>query len=112
MKLKLSGVPNLDYPDDSFDTVFSVESLYFWQDAVAGLKDVLRVLSPGGTFMTVLEMVGGNMSDHHEEIAKELNMFCPAPEELEQIVQHAGFVDLSLDEDREKGWICITAKKP
>ena len=112
MKLKLSGVPNLDYPDDSFDTVFSVESLYFWEDAVEGLKDILRVLAPGGTFMTVLEMVGGNMSDHHEEIAKELKMFCPTPEELEQVVQLAGFVDLYLDEDREKGWICITAKKP
>ncbi len=111
MEIKLSGVPNLDYPDNSFDTVFSVESLYFWQDAVEGLKDILRVLSPGGTFMTVLEMVGGNMSDHHEEIAKELNMFCPTPKELEQIVQLAGFVDLSLDEDRQKGWICISAKK-
>lgn len=111
MKLKLSGVPNLDYPDNSFDTVFSVESLYFWSDAVEGLKDILRVLAPGGTFMTVLEMVGGNMSDHHEEIAKELNMFCPSPEELKQIVLQAGFIDSVLDEEREKGWICISAKK-
>lgn len=112
MKLKLSGVPNLDYPDNSFDTVFSVESLYFWSDAVEGLKDILRVLAPGGTFMTVLEMVGGNMSDHHEEIAKELNMFCPSPEELKQIVLQAGFIDSVLDEEREKGWIFISAKKP
>ncbi|MBR6436259.1 MAG: class I SAM-dependent methyltransferase [Thermoguttaceae bacterium] len=112
MEIKRSGVPNLDYLDNSFDTVYSVESLYFWQDAVEGLKDILRVLSPGGTFMTVLEMVGGNMSDHHEEIAKELNMFCPTPEELDQIVQLVGFVNVSLAEDREKGWICITAKKP
>lgn len=112
MKLKLSGVPHLDYPDNSFDTVFSVESLYFWSDAVEGLKDILRVLAPSGTFMTVLEMVGGNMSDHHEEIAKELNMFCPTPEELKQIVLQAGFIDSVLDEEREKGWICISAKKP
>ena len=112
LEVKLTGVPKLDFADNSFDTVYSVESLYFWRNPVEGLQDILRVLVPGGTFMTVLEMVGGNMSIHHEEIAKELKMFCPTPEELKQLVLQAGFIDPVLDEDRENGWVCITAKKP
>ena len=111
MIVKQTGVPNLDLPDNSFDVVYSIESLYFWSDVVAGLQDVLRVLIPGGTFMTALEMVGGAMSAHHEEIAKELKMFCPSPDELENEIKQAGFIEVVIDENRTKGWVCAVAKK-
>ena len=38
MTFHLCGVPDLPFADGAFDTVFSVESLYFWPDALAGLK--------------------------------------------------------------------------
>ncbi len=35
-------------PDDSFDKVFSVHTLYFWPDLDQGLREIHRVLRPGG----------------------------------------------------------------
>lgn len=38
----------LPFPDNSADLVVSRGSIFFWQDPAAGLKEVQRVLRPGG----------------------------------------------------------------
>ncbi|HID78715.1 MAG TPA: class I SAM-dependent methyltransferase [Planctomycetaceae bacterium] len=39
---------NLPFPDNSVDLVASRGSIFFWDDPVKGLKEVYRVLRPGG----------------------------------------------------------------
>lgn len=36
------------YPDDSFDKVFATNVVYFWQDPMRNLKELRRVMKPGG----------------------------------------------------------------
>ena len=48
MELKHGEVFALPYPDESFDTVFSLHSIYFWTNPVDGLREIRRVLKPGG----------------------------------------------------------------
>jgi len=38
-------------PDDAFDKLFSVHTLYFWPDLDAGLLEARRVLRPGGLLL-------------------------------------------------------------
>lgn len=40
----------LPYPDHSFDRIFTVNTLYFWQQPEAYANEIYRVLRPGGTF--------------------------------------------------------------
>ena len=44
----VGDVAELPYPDASFDLVVSSISLHHWADAGAGLREVRRVLRPGG----------------------------------------------------------------
>lgn len=111
LKLQESSVSNLDYLDEQFDSVYSIESLYFWPNQQEDLKEVFRVLKSGGQFMTALEMVGGNMSERSTAIANHLNMNCPSPKELEDLLKNAGFSDIKVDYNEKNSWICAVAKK-
>ena len=111
MTFRLCGVPDLPFADGAFDTVFSVESLYFWPDAPAGLKEILRVLAPGGAFMTALEMVGGMMDERRLAIVKHLKMFCPTRDELADLMTAAGFADVDVDFEPERVWLCASGRK-
>lgn len=111
LKVEECGVSKLNFPDDSFDSVYSIESLYFWPNQQEDLKEVARVLKIGGKFMTALEMVGGNMSERSTAIANHLNMNCPTPEELKQLLENAGFENVKIDHNVENAWLCAVATK-
>jgi SAM-dependent methyltransferase len=48
MELKQGEVSALPYPDGSFDLAFSLHSIYFWEPPLDGLREIKRVLRPGG----------------------------------------------------------------
>lgn len=47
----LGEVESLDAPDESFDLVFTTLSFHHWSDQRAGLRQVHRVMRPGGMFL-------------------------------------------------------------
>jgi ubiquinone/menaquinone biosynthesis C-methylase UbiE len=48
VKLTLGDAAMLHYPDASFDKVFCVNVVYFWEKPEMQLREILRVLRPGG----------------------------------------------------------------
>jgi ubiquinone/menaquinone biosynthesis C-methylase UbiE len=46
--LQLGDASHLPYPDNSFHKVFGTNVVYFWSDPVATLKEIKRVMKPGG----------------------------------------------------------------
>ena len=44
----------MPFADATFDRVFCINVVYFWDDPAAHLREVRRVLKPGGTFTTLL----------------------------------------------------------
>jgi len=44
----LAGVESLPFADDFFDKVLCVHVLYFWKDLDVSLREIVRVLKPGG----------------------------------------------------------------
>lgn len=48
LELSFGSVDRLPYAEASMDRAFGVNTLYFWPDPLAGLKELHRVLKPGG----------------------------------------------------------------
>ena len=55
MELKHGDVASLPFADETFDIVFSLHSIYFWPDPLAGLKELKRVLKTGGLLAITIQ---------------------------------------------------------
>jgi ubiquinone/menaquinone biosynthesis C-methylase UbiE len=48
VRFTVGDVADLPHPDDTFDLIVSTMSQHHWPDAAAGLRELRRVLRPGG----------------------------------------------------------------
>jgi ubiquinone/menaquinone biosynthesis C-methylase UbiE len=69
----VADAAKMPLPDSSFELVISRGSFFFWDDKVGGLREVYRVLKPGG-----IGFVGGGFSRllPREERAKIVKSLC------------------------------------
>lgn len=51
--LTTGTVDNLAFEGDTFDKIFTINTVYFWQDMTTALAEIYRVLKPGGKFFNV-----------------------------------------------------------
>jgi len=106
------SVSALPFPDATFDVATAVETHYYWPDLVANLREVLRVLKPGGTFVLIAEAYKGGK---HEKVMQQFERIAHVkllrPDEHREVLASAGFSDVQVDELRDKGWICATGRK-
>jgi ubiquinone/menaquinone biosynthesis C-methylase UbiE len=52
LTLRLGSSDKIPFADNSFDKVFCINVIYFWEQPADHLKEIYRVLKPGGTFYT------------------------------------------------------------
>jgi SAM-dependent methyltransferase len=57
-EVKCGGVSQIPYPDESFDKAFAVNSFQFWPSPVADLRELRRVLRPGGRLVLAIRAAG------------------------------------------------------
>lgn len=50
IKLLLGDCCDLNFENNTFEAVTSVNTIYFWNDTEKGLSEIYKVLKPGGTF--------------------------------------------------------------
>jgi hypothetical protein len=63
------SVATLPFPDCTFDLVTAVETPYYWPDLPANVREILRVLKPGGTFALIAETYRGGRFDFSMELS-------------------------------------------
>jgi ubiquinone/menaquinone biosynthesis C-methylase UbiE len=52
LDLRFGSSDKIPFPDNSFDKVFCINVIYFWEQPADHLKEIYRVLKPGGRFYT------------------------------------------------------------
>ena len=115
VEIRAGSVSQLPYASNTFDLVTAVETIYFWPDLPADVREVWRVVKPGGSLAIICEVYKGAataMAKMVEKHAAKTGMKVLAPEELRTLLATAGFVEVQVFTDAPRGWVCAIGRKP
>ena len=112
-EIRQGSVSQLPFPDGMFDLVTGVETHFFWPNLPGDVREIFRVLKPGGTLIIIAEIYKGAPTKTGRLAEKYLplsGMTLLTPGEHRDLFTGAGYSDVQVFEKSEKGWICCTGK--
>jgi ubiquinone/menaquinone biosynthesis C-methylase UbiE len=116
VEIQSGSVSQLPFASDTFDLVTAIETHLFWPNLANDFREIFRVLKSGGQFLIVAEIYRGGK--HLEGVRKTIfekhlaaNMNLLTPDEHRALFTNAGFSDVQIFEELDKGWICATGRK-
>lgn len=72
VRLQLGSATALPFEDASFNKALSANSLPFWLDQEAGVKEMWRVLKPGGVVAIILQPIWAKTESEVKQIGAGL----------------------------------------
>ena len=115
VEIQQCSVSQLPFADNLFDLVTAVETHFWWPNLPGDMSEIFRVVKPGGTFIVIAEVYKGAqtmVSKLAEQYAPRVGMTILSVEEHRALFVDAGFADVEVSEERQKGWICAAGRKP
>jgi SAM-dependent methyltransferase len=103
LDLRAEGAESIGVPDGSVDAVVSTLVLCTVPDPVAAVREIVRVLRPGGRFLFVEHVRAGEHTGYHAlqraTVAPWRWFFegCELLRDTEQVLADGGFTDLTVD---------------
>jgi SAM-dependent methyltransferase len=97
-----------------FDLVTGVETDFWWPDLPGGVREIFRVLKPGGMLVLIAEVY--RQSDVKtgrlaEQYASRTGLKLLSVEEHRQLFEDVGYSDVRIVVERDRGWICAMGRK-
>jgi ubiquinone/menaquinone biosynthesis C-methylase UbiE len=115
VEIREASVSQLPFSEHVFDLVVAVETHFWWPDLPSDMREVLRVLKPGGALIIIAEVykVANTVTAKlAEKYALLSGMKLLTANEHRELFANAGYSDIQIIEEPNKGWICGIGKKP
>jgi SAM-dependent methyltransferase len=91
----VGAVDAIPRESNSFDKVISVESSYYWPEPARGIREIFRVLRPGGSAWMLINYFRDNPYCHNWAKLLAIPTQLLSAEEWAELFQDAGFKDVS-----------------
>ena len=114
VEVREASVSQLPFSDGAFDVITAVETHFWWPALPTDLREVLRVLKPGGRLIIIAEVYKGAaapISRAAERYSEKTGMALLSVEEHRELLTNAGYSGLQIFTEPGKGWICCIGSK-
>jgi len=115
VEIREGTVSELPFTNEMFEFVTAVETHFWWPDLTVGLREIRRVLKTGGAVLLVAEVYKGATT----KTAKLVEQYAPKTgikllsiEQHRDLLVNAGYAEVQIIENANKGWLCGLGKKP
>jgi SAM-dependent methyltransferase len=94
VEFQVASAERLPFDDAEFTHAFSMESLYYYADIPGALREIKRVLKPGGLFVTVVDLYQENLPSHQwvDQLKVPVQLLSSA--DYRSLFEGAGFVNV------------------
>lgn len=101
--LRTGEVENLPLPDAAVDRVLTVNTVYFWPDLAGALREVGRVLAPGGRLV-----IGIRDGSVMQQVSPEV-FTLRTPDQIRPALEAAGFSEVQVRSAQDRKTHLIAA---
>jgi arsenite methyltransferase len=91
---QVASAEQLPFNDDEFSHAFSMESLYYYTDIERALREIRRVLKPGGLFVSVVDLYQENEPSHQWIDFLKVPVQVLSAAEYRSLFERAGFINV------------------
>src|SRR4051812_28472014 len=92
-----ASINSLPFPGNTFNKVFTINTIYFWDNEAEALNEIKRILQPGGKF--IISFRPKHQTEKYPFTKYGFNLF--SKEDIEKLLLTNGFAILDIFENQE-----------